>query len=91
MVISGKEAGGAPVKFKNIQAVITATGRSNNITERIRERIPLRPVYDLPEYAIDSAGDLCKILVATDHTGVHLYSEDQYESLFNKAACSLVK
>lgn len=90
LVISGK-IGGDSVKFKNIQAVITATGRSNNVTERIRERIPLRPVYDLPEYAIDSAGDLCKILVATDHTGVHLYNEDQYESLLNKAACSLVK
>ncbi|MYB40266.1 hypothetical protein F4X86_03330 [Candidatus Saccharibacteria bacterium] len=76
-------------QFKNLQAVITATGRSNNVLERLRERIPLRPVYDLPEYAIDSAGNLCKILAADDSSGVYLFVEEPYDNLGSEPACSL--
>ena len=74
--------------FKNIQAVITATGWSGNVAQRIRERIPLRPIYDLPEYGIDSAEDLCKILVTTEHTGVYLDS-DREDAIRNDPSCSL--
>ncbi len=80
-------------RFKNLQAIITATGRSSHVAERIRERIPLRPIYDLPEYAIDSAEDLCKILVATDNTGVYLPDEGDYEDLKYRTepSCLLTK
>ena len=73
--------------FKNIQAVITATGWSGNVAQRIRERIPLRPIYDLPEYGIDSAEDLCKILVTTGHTGVYL--DKREDAIRNDPSCSL--
>ena len=76
-------------QFKNLQAVITATGRSGNVLERLRERIPLRPIYDLPEYALDSAGDLCKILAATDSAGAYLFDGEGYELLASEPACSL--
>ena len=88
--ITGKHgASSDDAQFKNLQAVITATGRSNNVLERLRERIPLRPVYDLPEYAIDSAGDLCKILAADDSSGVYLFTKDPYDNLGSEPACSL--
>ena len=80
----------ADAQFKNLQAVITATGRSNGILERLRERIPLRPVYDLPEYALDSAGDLCKILTADDAAGAYLSTEPEYDAVRGRPACSLV-
>ena len=63
--------------FKNIQAVIAATGWSSQIGQRISERIPLRPIYDLPEYGIDSAETLCKILVTTSFSGVFLDVENR--------------
>ena len=81
VVIKGKYTNNDFARFKNLQAIITATGRSSHVSERIRERIPLRPIYDLPEYAIDSAEDLCKILVATDSTGVYLLDEGDYKDL----------
>ena len=86
--IRGKLVGDtdAHAHFKNIQAVITATGWSNNVAERIRERIPLRPVYDLPEYGIDSAETLCKILVTTESEGVYL---DNERDLHTNPSCSL--
>ena len=85
--IRGKLIGGDDAHFKNIQAVITATGWSNNVAERIRERIPLRPVYDLPEYGIDSAETLCKILVTTESEGVYL--DNEREDLHGEISCSL--
>ena len=74
--------------FKNIQAVITATGWSSHVAQRIRERIPLRPIYDLPEYGIDSAEDFCKILVTTGYTGVYLDTERD-EAVRKDSSCSL--
>ena len=71
----GTSAGVPAAHFKNIQAVITATGWSSGVGQRISERIPLRPVYDLPEYGIDSAETLCKILVTTTYSGVYLDEE----------------
>ena len=62
--------------FKNIQAAITATGRVKNIFERLQKRIPLRPVYDIAEYGIDSAEDVCKVLANTDVKGSHVYVRD---------------
>lgn len=89
LVLRGEYLGNTqePAKFKNIQAEITATGRSNNIAERLRERIPLRPIYDLPEYGIDSAGDLCKILVTTEAEGVFLSQENRFPS--GNLSCSI--
>ena len=85
--IGGKLTDDTDAHFKNIQAVITATGWSNNVAERIQERIPLRPVYDLPEYGIDSAEDLCKILVTTGSEGVYL--DTDRKDLHGKKSCSL--
>ena len=85
--IKGKLIGDEDAHFKNIQAVITATGWSSNVAERIRERIPLRPVYDLPEYGIDSAETLCKILVTTESEGVYL--DNEREGLHGEKSCSL--
>ena len=58
--------------FKNLQAVISATGKSSDNSIRLQERMPLRPVYDLPEYALDSAEDLCKILVLDSQRGSYV-------------------
>lgn len=70
--LEGNYGGTDPVRFQNIQAVITVTGRGGPILERLRERIPLRPVYDYPEYALDSVDTICKILINDPTLGVYL-------------------
>ena len=75
--------------FKNMQAIITATGKSGQVGQRLSERIPLRPIYDLPEYAIDSAADLCKILSANDDAGVYLSEDQRFDMIRSQPSCSL--
>ena len=87
--VTGIHSSSKDALFKNVQAVITATGRSNHIAERLRERIPLSPVYDWPEYAIDSAGNLCKILASDDYYGVYLFDKEPLEGLTGEESCSL--
>ena len=50
------------LRFVNEQIGITATGRSGSVTYRTTEIIPVLPPYDRPEYAIDSAEDICKLI-----------------------------
>ena len=65
-------APGSTLGFQDVQASIQATGRSMDIYKRLEERVPIQPIFDLPEYVIDSADDLCKVLVAVDGYGVFI-------------------
>ena len=88
--LKGEHTGG-DVRFQNIQAVITVTGRGGPILERLRERIPLRPVYDYPEYALDSVDTICKILINDPTLGVYLKPDlyGQVTSQGDEEACSV--
>ena len=73
LVVEGTGQTGSTLHgFRNIQAIVTATGQTGSIYKRLRERIPLRPVYDWPEYGLDSAGDLCKLFVWRQDKGAYL-------------------
>ena len=89
VTIAGEHGAGEASSFKNLQAIVTATGQSSYVFERLRERVPLRPIYDLPEYGIDSAEDLCKILVTDDYHGVYLFDQEPLNGLTGKSSCSL--
>ena len=58
--------------FVGLQAVVQATGRAHNVLTRLEERIPLRPVFDIAEYGIDSAETICKLLASDDRRGAHI-------------------
>lgn len=58
------------LRFVNQQINVTSTGRAGGLTYRIREVIPIRPKYNRPEYAIDSAEHICKVLIGEPDTGV---------------------
>ena len=69
--------------FTDIQAIITATGRAINVFERLEERIPLRPVFDLPEYAIDSEETVCKLLASdSGQRGAHISLNDKQQQYY---------
>ncbi len=58
------------LRFVNQQINVTATGRAGGLTYRLREVIPIRPKYNRPEYAIDSAEHICKVLIGEPDTGI---------------------
>ena len=58
------------LRFINQQINVTSTGRAGGLTYRLREVIPIRPKYNRPEYAIDSASHICKTLIGEPDTGV---------------------
>ena len=73
--VSGSVAGGSvDWGFKDIQAKVTATGRSGSVLERVEERMPLQPLYDRPEFALDSEETICKILANNANQGAYLHN-----------------
>lgn len=60
-----------PLYFKDIQAVVRATGYAGGgrVKVRLEERIPLRPRFELPEHGVQSAETLCKVLVGDQDSG----------------------
>lgn len=68
-IITGEVNVGGTAYFIGVQAIVDATGRANEVLERIRERISLNALYDYPEYAIDSAQDICKRISVADDVG----------------------
>ena len=57
------------VRFRDIQAVIGATGHAGDVQVRLEERFRLQPVYDYPEHGINSAQTVCKIFISDQDTG----------------------
>ena len=61
------------VRFRDIQAVIGATGHSGDVQVRLEERFRLQPVYDYPEHGINSAQTVCKIFISDQDTGTDVH------------------
>ena len=57
------------IKFKDVQAIIGATGHASTVQVRLEERVRLQPTYDHPEYAIHSATTICKVLIGDQDRG----------------------
>ena len=70
LAISAQNSDGYDLRFVNQQINVTATGRAGGLTYRLREVIPIRPKYNRPEYAVDSAEHICKILIGEPDRGV---------------------
>lgn len=60
--LSADNASGNQVNLYNAQALIDSTGKANYVLKRIQERVSINPVEsnDVPSYAIQSAGGICK-------------------------------
>ncbi len=48
------------VKFLNAQVMVDATGKANDVLRRLQVRVPVRPQYDYPNFAIEATDGICK-------------------------------
>ena len=57
------------IKFREIQAVVGATGHAGNVQVRLEERFRLQPIYDYPEHGVQSSQTICKTLISDQDEG----------------------
>jgi len=57
---------GNSVNFNGVQPIIDVTGKAGDVYRRVQARVVLGNIANLPEYAAESAGDICKNMVISD-------------------------
>jgi type II secretory pathway pseudopilin PulG len=57
--------------LQGVQVVIDATGQANDVFRRVQVRVPYMPGYPTPEYAVETAGNLCKQLKINTNTNAN--------------------
>ncbi len=67
MQINGTDVNGQPVKFKNGQVIIDATGKAQDVLRRVQVHVSIKPISPNPNpsNAITSFGPVCKRFTAT--------------------------
>ena len=58
--------GGSVINFSGVEPVIDSTGRASDVFRRIQTRVRPDNLSNLPEYAAESAGDICKTMQVSD-------------------------
>lgn len=73
-----EDAAGNPVKFRNVQPAIDATGRANDVFRRIVSRVESADASEAPypRAALGSTGDICKHYLITDDPDDYIYQGD---------------
>ena len=51
-----------PLALIGTQAKIDSTGRANDVLRRIQVRVPIQNEYMYPEFALETADDICKLI-----------------------------
>lgn len=54
---------GTRLNLVGTQAVIDATGKSNDVLRRLQVRVPITTTYEYPDFAVETASDVCKQLL----------------------------
>lgn len=54
------------VNFNGVEPLIDSTGRASDVFSRLQTRIRLDSTANLPEYAAESANDICKTMQVSD-------------------------
>jgi Tfp pilus assembly protein PilX len=67
LTLTGHDASGV-TKFENGQVVIDSTGKAQDQVKRIRVRVPLGGNAELPVFAVQGKGSICKDLTAAAPT-----------------------
>jgi hypothetical protein len=62
LTISGTDAAGEPVRFKNAQIMVDSTGRANDVLRRVQVRVPAEPQYEYEGFSIKTKDSICKLL-----------------------------
>lgn len=59
---------GSEVSFNQVQPIVDATGRANNVYRRLQARVMVNQMTNFPEYALESANTICKNLQVSNNT-----------------------
>ena len=62
--IKAYNAGGTELQLLGTQAKIDSTGKANDVLRRIQVRVPINNQFMYPEFAVETADDICKLLLA---------------------------
>jgi len=54
------------VNFSGVEPLIDSTGRASDVFRRVQSRVRLDNLNNLPEYNVESAGDICKNMQVSD-------------------------
>lgn len=57
-----------PVQLLGGQTVIDVTGKANDVLRRVQVRVPDSTSYEVPEFALESADDICKKISVSGST-----------------------
>lgn len=58
-------AAGNPLPLSDGQAVIDATGKANDVLRRVQVRVPVQTQFVSPDFALESADSICKLISYT--------------------------
>lgn len=58
--------GASVINFSGVEPIIDSTGRASDVFRRIQTRVRPDNLSNLPEYAAESAGDICKTMQVSD-------------------------
>ncbi len=62
-----KGATGASLQFDRVQFEVDVTGKANDVFRRVQARVaPGAPDTLMPEYALEIASDICKLMITAD-------------------------
>lgn len=61
---------GTSVDFKEVQPIVDSTGRAEDVYRRVQNRVRINAAIGLPEYAAESATDICKTIQVPNGSNV---------------------
>ena len=59
--ITGTDAVGGTIRFKNTQTMVDSTGKANDILRRVQVRVPARSEVDYPGFSLQTKDSICKV------------------------------
>lgn len=57
---------GNAISFSGVEPIVDVTGRAGNVFRRVQSRVVIGAATDLPEFEVETAGDICKNMVVSD-------------------------
>lgn len=59
---------GSEVQFDQVQPIIDATGRANDVFRRLQARAQVNQLVNYPEFAVETAATICKNMIVSNNT-----------------------
>ncbi len=70
VTISGVDAGGSAVRFKDAQIMVDSTGKANDVLRRLQVRVPSTSQFSYPGFVLQTKDSICKLFeVKKDDAG----------------------